>query len=161
VGKNISNLLSECGFLLCNTMKNKTQRRKKNSSSIAIMALCSVALLLPMGVNVAHAGFISCPDNVDFEMYPICEYETQWNASERFNELVVQKISNMTTQINSREIYVDNTHAGTEDIDQMKWAYLSGVFAIATQQVKIENPGLFEMGERIKDEIYLALDNNN
>jgi len=80
--------------------------------------------------------------------YPVCEFVDKWNESERFNELVIQIVTEKADEINRNAMTQDN---------EQNTADLFKIFADARDQVKAENPGLFEKGEAIKAEIYAAI----
>lgn len=92
-------------------------------------------------VTDSYSFKIDCVSGVDFEEFPICEYEDLWNQSEQFNELLVDELSNRANEINTdpelfQKIYSDSFN-----------------------KINRENPGLYDEGEEIKKWIYEQLVN--
>jgi len=88
--------------------------------------------MLVFPLNAAFAEMIRCAPNVDLEQYPICEYEEQWNASERINQLIVDELANRQNDINDNpELFYDIVQESIEKVER-------------------ENPGLAEASQATK-----------
>ena len=137
---------------------NKTKTKNIKLLQIGVVLSCGVLFLIAFAVDNIHAEFINCPAGVDLSKYPICEFQDKWNESEEFNSLVVEKVGNQADQINNMAIYMDTTGKTELDLDSdaieaMKIAALMAEFSDAREDVKAENPGLFEKSTALKAEI--------
>ena len=92
-------------------------------------------------VGDAHSFKIHCADDIDLEEYPLCQYETEWNESEKFNELVVDGLKERSDEINEDPSSFDR------------------IYSEIQKQVDRDNPGLYERGIEIKNWIYDQLEN--
>lgn len=99
-------------------------------------SVCSLFLLfIIFPVNDAYSFKMHCEPGTDFMKYPICEYEDLWNESERFNELVVDELANRANEINSEPNSFQK------------------IYSDSLEKVNLENPGLFNEGQEIKNRI--------
>lgn len=146
-----------------NNNNNQIKTKKIKQVQIGIVLSCSAFFLLAFVVDNVHAEFINCPEGVDVNKYPICKFEQEWNASEEFNSLVVEKVGERADQINEMAKNTDTKMKGEigyvdpDMREEMKVAHLLAEFSNARDQVKAENPGLYEKSQSIKDTIYKAI----
>lgn len=97
--------------------------------------MMSLAMMV-FSVGSVSAEKINCADDVDFEKYPICKFEAEWNASELFNEKLVEELGKRQAEINEDpSLFFD-------------------VYQDVYQKVERDNPGLKLQGEQTKDWIY-------
>ena len=117
-------------------MKSKSQI----SASLSLFSLFLIAFMM-FPVGDAHSFKIHCADDIDLEEYPLCQYETEWNESEKFNELVVDGLKERSDEINEDPSSFDR------------------IYSEIQKQVDRDNPGLYERGIEIKNWIYDQLEN--
>jgi len=112
-----------------------------NPKTLSIFSLFLLAFII-FPVDDAYSFKIHCADNIDLEEYPLCNYEQQWNESEKFNELVVDELKIRTNDVN----------ADYENFDK--------IYSDILNKINGENPGLYEKGLEIKDWISKQLGKN-
>ncbi len=103
-----------------------------NPKTMSIFSLFLLAFIL-FPINDAYSFKIHCADNIDLTEYPLCNYEEQWNESEKFNELVVDEL----------KIRSNNMNNEPENFDK--------IYSDVLNYVNRENPGLYEQGIQIKN----------
>ena len=101
-------------------------------TSLSVFSLFLLAFIL-FPINDAYSFKIHSADNIDLTEYPLCNYEEQWNESERFNELVVDELKIRTNDMNNEP----------ENFDK--------IYSDVLNYVNRENPGLYEQGIQIKN----------
>ena len=111
------------------------------SASFGIFSLFLIAFMM-FPVDDAYSFKIHCADNIDLEEYPLCNYEEQWNESEKFNELVVDELKNRTNDMNNEPKNFDK------------------IYSDVLNKVDRENRGLYEKGIEIKNWINSQLEMN-
>lgn len=102
----------------------------------SIITLVIVCTLLTFTVSNVYSEKIRCAEDIDLQKYPICKYESEWNESEEFNELVVVELTKQEKRIN------DNPDEFFE------------IYQKIIDQVNVDNPGLLEKCQEIKDWIF-------
>jgi hypothetical protein len=99
---------------------------------MSIFSLFLLAFIL-FPINDAYSFKIHCADDIDLIEYPLCNYEEQWNESEKFNELVVDELKTRTNDMNNEPKSFDK------------------IYSDVLNKVNRENPGLYEQGIQIKN----------
>jgi len=79
---------------------------------------------------------INCADYINFDEYPICNYVTEWNESEKFNELMLTELTLRADEINENPELV------------------SQIYQEAREKVNNENVGLLEWCVNLRDWVY-------
>ena len=102
-----------------------------------LLLVLGACMLFPIGD--VYSAKISCAENIDLEEYPICNYVTEWNESQEFDEKVLLELTKKVNEINDNpkdiRIFVQ------EAIDQVNLVY----------------PGLEEKCQEIQDKIFELL----
>ena len=119
----------------CYIVKSKSQI----SASLSLLSLFLIAFMM-FPIGDAYSFKIHCADDIDLEEYPLCQYETEWNESEKFNELVVNGLKERSDEINADPSSFDK------------------IYSEIQTQVDRDNPGLYEKGIEIKNWIYEQLE---
>ena len=79
---------------------------------------------------------ISCSDDVDFDEFPLCNYVSEWNESEAFDEKVLEELTIRADEINENpEIF-------------------SQIYQETLNKVNQDNPGLEEKSQKLRDWIF-------
>lgn len=116
--------------------------------------LFSILLVMVIGIGLVpavSAEKIHCSDGINLEEFPICEYQSEWNMSEKFNEKLIEALGERQAEINKE----------SEDDKQQEINYLDRyleVYREVYNTVDQENPGLQEQGEKLKEWIYKQLE---
>lgn len=122
-------------------MKNTLKSYLKKTSFTTTFSIFSVFLIafVLFPASDSYSFKINCVSDVDFDKFPICEYEDLWNQSEQFNELMTNELSNRANEIN----------ADPESFQK--------IYSDSFTKVNQENPGLYDEGQEIKNWIYEQL----
>ena len=107
-------------------------KKKSFTFTLSIFSGFLIAFVLFTPADT-YSFTINCAPDVDIEEFPICEYENLWNQSERFNELLVDELSNRANDINAEPENFSKTYTDS------------------FEKINRENPGLYEEGEEIKN----------
>jgi len=85
-------------------------------------------------LNFSHSSFspgFSCADDIDLQEYPFCKYVKEWNASEEYEDKVLEELA---------------THVGHLDASNVAEHYIE-----VREKVEQENPGLKEKCEELRE----------
>ncbi len=92
-------------------------------------------------LNDAYSMKISCADNVDLEEFPICNYISEWNESEKFDEKVLAELTIRADEINENpELF-------------------SQIYQETLNKVNRDNSGLEEKSQKLRELIYNQIKN--
>ncbi len=95
-------------------------------------SLVILALVVAFSLNDnAHAMKFSCADDIDLQEYPFCKYVKEWNASEEYEDKVLEELA---------------THVGDLNAENIAEHYIE-----AREKVEQENPGLKEECEKLRE----------
>ena len=106
---------------------------------ILIGALVLLGAIMLFPISDVYSTKISCAEDIDLQKYPICNYVTEWNESQEFDEKVLAELTKKVNEINN------NTHDIHIFIQE------------AIDQVNLDYPGLQEKCQKIQDKIYELL----
>jgi len=103
-------------------------------------------LILAMGFVLfpfsnSYAAKISCAADIDLDKYPICNYVTEWNESEEFNEKLLAELA----------IHVEQINDNPDEFSQ--------IYQAVVDKINRDYPGLQEKCQKIKDQIYEWIQN--
>ncbi len=99
---------------------------------LIMSSLVILALVVAFSLNDnAYAMKFSCADDIDLQEYPICKYVKEWNASEEYEDKVLEELA---------------THVGHLDASNVAEHYIE-----VREKVEQENPGLKEKCEELRE----------
>ncbi len=104
-----------------------------------LFVLALTVLFMAFQSTDAYSLRINCDDGMDVQEYPICEYVSEWNESEEFNEKVFAELALRADEINE-----DPRSA-------------SQIYQETLNKVNRDNPGLQEKCQKLKDWVYAQI----
>ena len=101
-------------------------------NSIIISSFVILALVVTFSLNDnAYAMKFECAADIDLQEYPFCKYVKEWNASEEYEDKVLEELA---------------THVGHLDAGNVAEHYIE-----VREKVEQENPGLKEKCEELRE----------
>ncbi len=99
---------------------------------LIMSSLVILALVVAFSLNDnAYAMKFSCADDIDLQEYPFCKYVKEWNASEEYEDKVLEELA---------------THVGHLNAENIAEHYIE-----VREKVEQENPGLKEKCEELRE----------
>ena len=99
---------------------------------IIISSFVILALVVTLSLNDnANAMKIECADDIDLQVYTICNYVQEWNDSELYEDKVLEELATHVGHLNS-----ENTAQHYKEV---------------REKVEQENPGLKEKSEELRE----------
>ncbi len=101
-------------------------------NSIIISSFVILALVVTFSLNDnAYAMKFECAADIDLQEYPFCKYVKEWNASEEYEDKVLEELA---------------THVGHLNAENIAQYYKE-----VREKVEQENPGLKEKCEELRE----------